>query len=229
VYSIPTLFDGWEPAQGDGLPRHVQPVARVATTAKSEGCDRFIYLSSTSVYGDHDGEWVDEDSERRPTSPVGKMRRDIEDYVLGLDDWNANVVRIVGIYGPGRTLDRYVAGGRYKLVDGGHKLSNRIHVDDLAGIVLAVAGRAPTGARAYLAADGHPVRVVDLVDWMVEHLGIERPAEVTLDEYRAERGENAAARWQNTYRARNERVTRELSYALRYPTVIDGYEAIFDV
>ncbi len=227
VYSIPTIFDGWEPG-GDGLARHVEPVARVMKATKSEGCDRFIYLSSTSVYGDHDGEWVDEDSERRPTSPMGKMRRDIEDFVLSADGGNANVVRIVGIYGPGRTLDRYVQMGRYKLVDGGQKVSNRVHVEDLAGIVLAVAEKAPEGTRAYIASDGHPTRVVDLVDWMVEHLGIERPEEVSLEEYAAQRGENAAARWKNTYRACNDRVREELGYQFRYPTAIDGYQSIFD-
>lgn len=226
VYSIPTLFDGWESAE-EGLLRHVEPVARVLRKASAEGCDRFIYLSSTSVYGDHGGAWVDEDSDRRPTSPMGKMRRDIEDYVLGVDDWNTNVVRIVGIYGPERTLDRYIAGGRYKLVDGGEKVSNRVHVEDLARIVLTVAEKAPDGHRAYIASDGHPTRVVDLVDWMVEHLGIERPEEVSLQEYAAQRGENAAARWQNTYRARNRRVVDELGYELRYPMVIDGYRAIF--
>ena len=221
VYSVPTLFD--DPQEG----RHTEPVEAVLQAAREAGCRRFVYLSSTSVYGDHDGEPVTEDSARRPSSPVGKMRRDIEDVVLGFGDIDTKVIRIVGIYGPGRTLDRYVSRGRYKLVDGGQKLTNRIHVDDLGRLILAVVTRAPGGARAYVATDGNPVRVVDLVDWMVEHLGIERPEEVSLEAYRRERGENAAARWRNTYLARNDRVVEELGFEFEFPTVIDGYRDIF--
>lgn len=221
VYSVPTLFD--DPAEQ----RHVAPVARALEAARDAGCDRFVYLSSTSVYGDHQGEWIDEESERRPTSPVGIMRRDIEDCVLGFEGLPTDVVRIVGIYGPGRTLDRYIARGRYKLVGGGEKLTNRIHVDDLTRIILAVIEKGPVEPRAYIAADGNPRRVVELVDWMVENLGIERPDEVSLAEYRSQRGENAAARWENTYLARNTRVIEELSVHLHYPDVICGYEAIF--
>lgn len=210
IYSIP--------------PPETRFVASVLDVAERAG--RFVYLSSTAVYGDHDGGLVDEDSERTPTSPVGRRRKEIEDALLR-GTLDALIVRIVGIYGPGRTLDRYLAGGRYKLVDGGRKLTNRIHVDDLARIVLAAAERAPRGPRAYIAADGHPVRVCDLVDWLVEHRGIARPAEVTLDDYRAERGDDAAERWANSYTASNRRIIEELGVELQYPDVFSGYRAIF--
>lgn len=185
---------------------------------------RFVYLSSTSVYGDYDEQVVTEDSERRPTSPVGMARKAIEDELLSVGG-DVCIVRIVGIYGPGRTLDRYLAGGRYKLVDGGQKLTNRIHVDDLARIVLAVVRRGTAG-EAYIAADGSPVRVHELVDWLVEHLGIERPPEVSLEQYRAERGDNAAERWANSYIASNRKIIEELGVELQYRNAFEGYAAI---
>ncbi len=227
VYSIPTLYREYE-AAGQGVARHVAPVARVLEACRRATIGRFIYLSSTSVYGDKQGEWVDEDSPRTPNSAYGKMRRDIEDFVLAQgDDFAVNVARLVGIYGPGRTLADYLAGGRYKLVDGGKKTTNRVHVADIARVLLAMIERGPEGARAYNVCDGHPRTSVELVDFLVEHVGVERPEEISLADYEKTRGPNAAARWQNSYRCGGERVRDELGVEFTYPDVLDGYRAIF--
>jgi nucleoside-diphosphate-sugar epimerase len=229
VYSIPTLYRDYVAGQGEQA-RHVAPVERVLDAAVDQGAGRFIYLSSTSVYGDHDGAWVDEETETSPTSPYGKMRRDIEEHVLGRSEAiDVNVARLVGIYGPGRTMLNYMKSGRYKLVDGGRKPSNRIHVDDIVQSVVAMVERAPDGGRLYNVSDGHPRRVAEVVDWLVEHCDIDRPEEISLEEYRRQRGENAAARWENTYRVSNDRLTDELDVELRYPDVLDGYADIFEV
>jgi len=226
VYSVPTLFDEYR-AGGSALARHVQPVARTLDEVERSGEGRFVYLSSTSVYGDHDGEWVDEETPAAPTSPNGRMRREIEEYVLGsAGPLETNVARLVGIYGPGRTMDAYVSSGRYRLVDGGTKPTNRIHVDDIVSSLLAMIERGPEGARLYNVSDGSPKRVAEVVDWLVEHLGIERPPEVTLEEYADERGPDAAARWKNTYRVANDRLLEELDVELEYPDVFAGYEEI---
>lgn len=210
VYSVP--------------PAGESDAALVASLAGSSR--RFVYLSSASVYGDHDGAVIDEDTARNPTSTSGAARLAVEDALIA-GGFDALIIRIVGIYGPGRTLDRYLAGGRYKLVDGGVKLTNRVHVDDLVEVIIAALERAPRGPRAYLAADGHPVQVRDLVAWLIEHRGIALPPEVSLADYRAERGDDAAERWANSYTASNRRIVEELGVELAYPTVFDGYRAIF--
>ena len=227
VYSIPTLYREWEAGDG-GEPRHVAPAKRVLEMAEREGAARFIYLSSTSVYGDHDGAWVDEETPTDPVSPNGKMRRDIEELVLAPErQIPTNVARLVGIYGPGRTMLKYIEGGRYKLVDGGVKPTNRVHVDDIVRSLVAIVERAPDGARLYNVSDGDPKTVAEVVDWLVERHGIERPPEISLEEYREMRGPNAAARWENTYRVSNARLVEELGVELAYPDVFAGYEAIF--
>jgi len=227
VYSVPSLYDDYEPA-GTGPARHVEPVAEVLERAVSGG-GRFVYLSSTSVYGDNDGAWVDEETPTDPSSPNGKMRRDIEEYVLSQSGkLDTNVARLVGIYGPGRTMLKYVASGRYKLVDGGTKPTNRIHVDDIVRSIVAVLERAPEGSRLYNVSDGHPKTVAAVVDWLVDHQGIERPAEVSLETYREERGANAVARWENTYRVANDRLLEELDVDLEYPDVFAGYRDILE-
>ena len=230
VYSIPTLYREWEPAPAGEVARHVRPVDRVLRVVEETGARRFVYLSSTSVYGDHGGEWIDEDAPRRPVSPYGRMRRDIEDHVLGFDgSIDAYVCRIVGIYGPGRTLERLIRSGRYPLVDGGRKRTNRIHVDDLARIILAVATRAEDHRRAFIASDGDPRPVAELVDWCVANLGVERPEEVSLEAYARTHGPNSVARWASEAKLSNRRVTEELGVALQHPDVIAGYRAIFGV
>lgn len=186
---------------------------------------RFVYLSSTGVYGDHQEAVVDEASPRRPTSPDAIARMNIEDALFAADV-DALIVRIVGIYGPGRTIDEYIARGRYTMVDGGAKLTNRIHVDDLAEVVAAAIDRAPRGPRAYIASDGAPVRVGELVQWVVDHTGVAPPPNMSMQAYRAAHGDAAAERWSSSYTASNGRMLAELGVELRYPTVFDGYRAI---
>lgn len=228
VYSLPTLFKEWAPAEPGEVPRHVEPVLAVLDTLESMDVERFVYISSTSVYGDHEGDWVDESAERAPTSPYGKMRKDIEDAVLGWDGkMKTFVCRSVGIYGPGRTLDRYIESGRYRLVDGGTKPGNRVHVDDLAGICFAIASGEFDEPRDFIATDGAPIRICDLVDWLVEKRGIERPEEISLEAYAEERGPNSVARWANVSRFRSSRLEDPLGYELRHPNAIEGYRSVY--
>ncbi|MFB6262017.1 MAG: NAD-dependent epimerase/dehydratase family protein, partial [Bradymonadaceae bacterium] len=230
VYSVPTLFREYDEAREP--PRHVAPVARALEAAADAGAERFVYLSSTSVYGDHDGAWVDEDVEPAPASPMGKMRRDIEEFVLErgpAQGVSANVARLVGIYGPGRTLVDYLRSGRYRLVDGGTKPTNRIHVDDIVRVLRAIVERGPEGARLYNVSDGSPKTAREVVDWAVEHLDVEPPEEISLEAYADQRGPNAVARWANTYRVDNTRMVEELGVAPEYADVFEGYRAIFEL
>lgn len=223
IYSAPTLYRTYEPA------RHVEPLQGVLAWARKVGCKGVIYLSSTSVYGDYQGEWVEEQSERRPTSALGKMRRDLEDVLLG---WSGDVLthmyvaRIVGIYGPGRTLADYIAKGRYRLIDGGQKITNRVHVDDLVSALLAMLERGQPGHRVYNICDGNPLPVKDLVELLVRDYGVAHPEACTLEAYAEARGENVAARWKNSYRCTNERLRTELGWQPQYEDARDGLRAI---
>jgi nucleoside-diphosphate-sugar epimerase len=228
VYSVPTLFDEYEPAVDTVLARHVEPVARLLDRCVTKGAARFIYLSATSVYGDHDGRWIDEEAELKPDSPAGMMRRDIELHVLGRgDEIDVNVARIVGIYGPGRTTDRYIASGRYRLVNGGIKPTNRIHVEDLATSIIAMVEKGPKGARAYNVCDGHPTTVREIVEYVCERTGLPMPPQETLESYTARvSNPDAVGRWKNAIRCKNARLLEELGVELRYPDVFQGYEAL---
>lgn len=227
IYSAPTLFDAHDP--GGSPPRHVRPVARVLDAAAGAHAAGFIYLSSTSVYGDHGGERVDEESACAPSSAAGKMRLDIEDHIMGREGELAHlcVARLVGIYGPGRTLKDYIERGRYKLVDGGQKRTNRVHVDDIVSALQAMMARAPTGAHLYNVSDGSPQAVADMVRHVCALTGMPMPPSIGMEELIRTRGESVAARWKNTYWCENEKLRKTLSWQPTYPDALAGYGAIF--
>lgn len=228
VYSAPTLFrEREEPAPGERA-RHVAPVQAILDDIVGSARG-LIYLSSTSVYGDHQGAWIDEDAERAPLSDVGAMRRDIEDAVLDVrrDDFSALVMRLVGIYGPGRTIADYIVKGRYKLVDGGRKVSNRVHVDDIVSAIVAAVARAPSGSRAYNICDGDPRSVLELAELARDVLGIDLPEEVSLTECEAQRPASVVARWKSSYRCAGGRAREELGWEPRWESAMVGLRAIF--
>lgn len=229
VYSIPTLFRRYD-ASNDGLARHIIPVDHVLGQCRRRGIERFIYLSSSSVYGDHGGEWIDESTPCHPSSPYGRMRHDIERHLLQRDmAFPIHIARLVGIYGPGRTLVEYIKSGRYRLVDGGKKITNRIHVHDIARALLAIIEKARDEHQIFNLTDGHPQAVRDLVEYVCDHTGLTKPPVETLEEYAARKNDpNAVARWKKQVRVRNDRLRRELDFELIYPDVFAGYKAILE-
>ena len=231
VYSIPTLFRSYEgesQSPSEGLPRHVKPVARALALCDEHGAACFSYLSSTSVYGDHGGDWVDENTSCKPSSPLGKMRYDIEAYLMTAEaDVLISVARLVGIYGPGRTLVDAIEAGRYTLLDDVKKVTNRIHVHDIARALLAIIDHSPKKRRLFNLTDGHPQRARDLIEFICDETGLDRPEEESIGEYaRRVDDPNRVARRKNTIRVLNDRLRSELDFELVYPDVFAGYQAI---
>ena len=228
VYSIPTLMRTYEPPDAQGDAPHLTPVKALLACAEAEGLERCIYLSSTSVYGDQAGRWVDEQTPPQPNAALGKMRAELEALFLSQSWTRAFVGRIVGIYGPGRTLVDYLQRGRYQLVDGGQKRTNRIHVDDIVTSIMAMLEHQEHRSRVYNLCDGHPVTVRELVAFLVEHTSLTWPEEVDMETYASTRPASVVARWKNSYLCRNDRLVHELGVTLQYPTVLDGYRAMIE-
>lgn len=184
------------------------------------GEPRLLLLSSTAVYHQHAGEWVDEDSSTAPGSFSGQLLLDAEALLRMHAPGRSTVLRLGGIYGPGRErLLREVRDGigcprepvRY---------SNRIHRDDCIGIVRFLVDRLECGdtlAPVYLGVDDDPAPIWEVRHWLAERLGI------TLDDALGSVG----ARMPGSKRCRNRRL-RELGYQLRYPDFRAGYGALLD-
>ena len=226
VYSIPTIYRDYQTAEDSGTPRHVEPIEEVLEALEGvDNLEQFVYLSSTSVYGNHDGEWVDETSECRPKSPVGKMRLDIERAVLSYrPDLNTSVARLSGIYGPGRTMLSLFESGRYKLVDGGEKPTNRIHVSDIVSGLFRLFSEKPEDEHIFNFSDGNPKTSRELAEFLSEVAGVPMPDEIPMEEYAKDRSETSVARWRDTYRVSNKRLRDSLGLDLEYEDIFEGYK-----
>ncbi|MFZ5828776.1 MAG: NAD-dependent epimerase/dehydratase family protein [Planctomycetota bacterium] len=182
---------------------------------------RLIFISSTGVYGQAGGECVDEDSPTSPTRESGKALLDAEQVLashpLGR---RAIVLRMAGLYGPGRLLrtDELLA-GRPLTVPSGRKL-NLIHVDDAASAVLAAEARAEPPAR-YLVSDGCPVDRREYFRCVAELIGAPPPRFVEPDRDQLSRSHGASDK-----RVSNDRMLRDLKVNLLYPNYRTGLGAI---
>ena len=176
---------------------------------------RFLMVSSTSVYGQHDGEWVDEESPTEPGGFGGQRLLQGEQAVL-TGPFPGMVVRFAGIYGPGR--NRLIERARQGTgcVAEPARYTNRIHIDDCAG-VLAHLMRVPQPASVYLGVDDAPVSECEVMDWLAVQLGVAAPPRFKADDVNSGRGGNK--------RCRNTRLL-ESGYRFTYPSYREGYAAM---
>ena len=195
---------------------YVDGLANVLDRLPSPG--RFIYVSSSSVYGQTDGGWIDEASPTEPEEESGRIVLDAE-TVLRTKLPTAVILRFAGIYGPGRLLRRTTIEAGEPIIGDAERWLNLIHVDDGTHVVVAAEARAVAG-QIYNVSDGHPVRRRDFYAELARVLGAPPPrfASPPLNEpmpphERANR------------RIRNARMNEELRTELRYAGYLQGLAA----
>jgi len=184
----------------------------------------FLYISSTSVYGDAGGDWVDESYPMDPVSRSGEGKvlceRLLEERLGG----RVPLVRVRpgGIYGPGRSgKDRYLD-PEYRLVGGGKKWTNRIHVVDLVRALARLV--ALERSEVFNVVDGHPVRLVDLVKFVYRETGHDPASIRSIPWKEAERrySEMRLGLLRPQKRVSNRKLVRTLDFTFRYPDVYVG-------
>ena len=184
------------------------------------------YLSTTGVYGDRGGDWVDEDSERTPSGPRGQRRVDAEDRWLDLwrhENVPVHLFRLAGIYGPGRSaLDTVRQGRARRLLKPGQVFS-RIHIDDIAA-VLRASMDAPKPGRAYNLCDDEAAPPQDVITEACRLLDIDPPPEVPFEE--AELSDMARSFYRDNKRVSNTRIKEELGVALAWPNYREGLKGL---
>jgi nucleoside-diphosphate-sugar epimerase len=181
-----------------------------------------FYLSSTGVYGDRQGAWVDEAT---PTiAEAGEGRRNARAEADAL--WvklGARVFRLPGIYGPGRSaLDR-VRAGQARRIDLPDQVFSRVHVDDIAsGVIAALTSTAPPGA--YNLGDDLPASGNAVTERACRLLGLPLPPLETLEQ--ANLSEMARGFYAENRRVANGKAKRMLGWQPRYPTYVEGLAAL---
>ena len=198
------------------------PVLRELGPAIAAAPARWVgYLSTTGVYGDHGGAWVDEASPLTPATDRGRAR------VAAEAEWQAlgvplHIFRLAGIYGPGRGPFAKVISGRARRIVKRGQVFSRVHVEDIAQ-VLAASMRAPAPG-IYNVADDEPAPPQDVIANAARLLGLPVPQEIPFDE--AEMTPMARSFYAESKRVRNDKIKRELGVRLRYPTYRDGLRAL---
>lgn len=202
---------------GDPVLRHFAGLIAAAATVRWLG-----YLSTTGVYGDRGGAWVDEETSATPGSARTRRRLAAEEEWRALTP-PAHVFRLAGIYGPGRSaFERLKAGSARRLVKPGQVFS-RIHVDDIAAVLAASMAR-PAPGTVYNVCDDEPAPPQDVIAHAAGLLGMEPPPELDFDS--ADLTPMARSFYGENRRVRNARIKEQLGVELAYPSYREGLAAI---
>jgi nucleoside-diphosphate-sugar epimerase len=208
----------------DGLQTAIEVFGARGSQPDATAPDRLVYTSSTGVYGDHGGDWVDEETPIEPTTEKTRVLAEAERIAreataeYGI---NGTVARFAGLYGPGRyRLSRYLDGP----VTQGYL--NMIHGEDAAGAVAHLLTEDLARGEVVLVVDEEPVEKWEFADWLADECGRERPEKQTKAERleAADLSEAARRRIQTSKRCSKDYL-RELGYQFRYPTFREGYRA----
>jgi nucleoside-diphosphate-sugar epimerase len=182
-----------------------------------------FFTSSTSVYGQRAGEWVDETSPAAPEHFAGKIILEAEGIMLGAP-WPATAVRLGGLYGPGRArLIESVRRGDAALPEGPPRYVNRIHRDDAAGILHHLMDTQNPEA-IYISADGEPAGQGEVLGWLAEKLGVASPRGVPPPQ--AGGGAGDTGRLTRTNKRCSSARIRAAGYSFLYPSFREGYGAM---
>lgn len=181
---------------------------------------KYVHLSSTSVYGQTDGSLVDETAPTTPASETSQLLVETERLLLDAArarNFPADILRVAGIYGPGRghLFQQYLRGEARIAGDGSRRL-NMIHLDDVVGGIIAAFERGRAGD-VFNAADDESVSQLDFFQWLAVKLN--RP----LPPFATEAENTARKRGLTNKRVANARLKSALSYVFKYPTFREGY------
>lgn len=180
------------------------------------------YLSTTAVYGDHGGAWVDEDSPLNPATPRAAQR------ILAENQWLAtglpvHIFRLAGIYGPGRGPFEKVRDGSARRIIKPGQVFSRIHVEDIATVLQASIAR-PNPGRAYNLCDDDPADPAEIIGEAARLLGLPLPPAVPFEE--AQLTPMARSFYMDNKRVRNDRIKTELGVTLAHSGFRQGLRAI---
>ncbi|MCE8539882.1 SDR family oxidoreductase [Ruegeria pomeroyi] len=181
------------------------------------------YLSTTAVYGDHGGAWVDETTPLSPLAARGRWRVMAEQQWQAIPGLPVHIFRLAGIYGPGRgPFSKLGKGGIRRIIKSGQVFS-RIHVEDIAQVLAASMAR-PNPGSVYNVCDDEPVPPQDVIAYAAELQGLPLPPAVDFD--KADLTPMARSFYSENKRVRNDRIKGELGVQLKYPNYRVGLEAL---
>lgn len=188
------------------------------------------YLSTTSVYGDHQGEWVDETTPVAPSHERAKRRVAAEHAWMA---WGAalnvptHIFRLAGIYGPRDNQLELLRLGRARRIMKPGQIFSRIHVEDIATVLEASIAN-PRAVAIYNVCDDEPAPPHEVVEYAAKLLDMDPPPEEPFEEAARSLSDMALSFYTDSKRVRNDRIKTELGVKLRYPTYREGLTALLN-
>lgn len=209
------------PAAGRSDPRMQQ---FVRTASDRNRPQRVVLISTTGVYGDCGGEWIDESRPPQPQTDRARRRLAAEQT---LGDWGLAsgvavvILRVAGIYGPRRLPEQRLRERQPVLIEAQSPFSNRVHVTDLARACCAAAQIGEAGA-IYNIVDGHPTSMTDYFNRVADALGLPRPPQIDTEQAQHELSAGMRSYLSESKRIGNRRMREELGVIPDYPDLASG-------
>ncbi|MBR1367273.1 SDR family oxidoreductase [Bradyrhizobium ottawaense] len=187
------------------------------------GRRKIVYLSTIGVYGDHGGGWVDESTPPQATLDRARMRVAAEQAWMDMARGDAAILRLAGIYGPGRNALATLRGGTARRVIKPGQVFNRIHVDDIANATMAALPHRTGGI--WNVCDDEPAPPQDVIAYAAKLMGVVPPPEEAFAT--AEMSAMARSFYASSARVSNAKLKRELGVTLVHPTYRRGLDALW--
>ena len=194
---------------------------------KSNKLKWITYLSATSVYGNHNGEWVDENSETKPTSPNGVDRLKVEKEWMQLAskfDLPFQIFRLSGIYSNQFNILKRLKSGEAKIINKKNHFFSRIHVEDIANILSSSLNNFKK-KEIYNISDNLPASAEEVAMYGVKLLGIDKPKTIEINEVESEMLKNF---YKDSKKVNNKKMKEFFNHKLKYPTYVEGLNYIFN-
>ena len=185
------------------------------------------YLSATSVYGDHKGDWVNENSITKPSSPNGESRLQAEKSWISLSNkknYPLQIFRLAGIYSNEFNILKRLQTGRVKIVDKKNHFFSRIHVEDIANVLFKSLSNFKNN-EIYNICDDKPAPQVEVAAYGAKLMKMGKPNPIKLEEVESEMLQNF---YKDSKKVDNKKMKTFFQYNLKFPTYVEGLNYIFN-
>ena len=194
-----------------------------AIISRSINISWFGYLSTTSVYGNHNGKWVDENVPVNPSSNRGLLRVKAENDWSSINDLPLHIFRLAGIYGPNRSPLDKIRSGKAQSISKPGQFFSRIHVEDIAkGLKASI--EMPNHGSVYNVCDDMPAAPDEVLTYAANLINYPDPPRVAFEE--ADLSPMAKSFYSDNKRVKNDRIKNELKISLKYPNFETGLNAL---
>jgi nucleoside-diphosphate-sugar epimerase len=196
----------------------------------ANGCpERILYISTTGVYGDCQGRWIDENQPPNPQADRARRRYDAEQQLMdwaGVNHKEVVIIRVAGIYGPGKLPLARLRAKKPMIAADQAPWTNRIHADDLVQVCLQAMNFGKSG-EIYNVTDGQPGNMADYFNQVADMAGLPRPPVISLEKAEEQLSAGLQSYLAESRRIDNRKMLEELQLELRYPNLEEGLKVCF--